>query len=92
MLKAAILGFLHDQSQARENKVLDITTKKRIMVIDIGGGTCDISVEDVEERDGQYVFAHLAVGRENLGGVDFDKRIADDLTRKYLKGVKNAQI
>ena len=86
--KAAILGFLHDQSQARENKVLDITTKKRIMVIDIGGGTCDISVEDVEERDGQYVFAHLAVGRENLGGVDFDKRIADDLTRKYLKGVK----
>lgn len=87
--KAAILSFLHEESRKRENKVLDITQKKRILVIDIGGGTCDISVEDVEERNGEYVFAHMAVGRDNLGGVDFDKRVGDELVRTTdkLKGI-----
>ena len=86
--KAAILSFLHEESEKREGKELDISTKKRILVIDIGGGTCDISVEDVVEKDGQYVFAHMAVGRENLGGVDFDRRIGDELAKSKLKGIK----
>lgn len=86
--KAAILSFLHEESQKRENKELDVSTKKRILVIDIGGGTCDISVEDVVEKEGQYVFAHMAVGRENLGGVDFDRRIGDELAKSKLKGIK----
>ena len=85
--KAAILSFLHEESQKRENKQLDVSSKKRILVIDIGGGTCDISVEDVVEKDGQYVFAHMAVGRENLGGVDFDRRIGDELAKNNLKGI-----
>lgn len=86
--KAAILSFLHEESQKRENKELDVTSKKRILVIDIGGGTCDISVEDVVEKEGEYVFAHMAVGRENLGGVDFDRRIGDELAKSKLKGIK----
>ena len=85
--KAAILSFLHDESQKREGKLLDVSTRKRILVIDIGGGTCDISVEDVEARDGQYVFSHLAVGRKDLGGVDFDKRVGDELAKKELRGI-----
>lgn len=86
--KAAILSFLHEESQKRQNKQLDVSTKKRILVIDIGGGTCDISVEDVVEKDGQYVFAHMAVGRENLGGVDFDRRIGDELAKSKLRGIR----
>lgn len=86
--KAAILSFLHEESQKRENKQLDVSSKKRILVIDIGGGTCDISVEDVVEKDGQYVFAHMAVGRDNLGGVDFDRRIGDELAKGRLRGIK----
>ena len=88
--KAAILSFLHEESQKRENKLLNLETKKRILVIDIGGGTCDICVEDVEERNGEYVFAHLAVGRDNLGGVDFDQRVGDELvsTSRELMGVE----
>lgn len=85
--KAAILSFLHEESQKREGKLLDLASKKRILVIDIGGGTCDISVEDVEEKNGQYVFTHLAVGRKDLGGVDFDRCIGDELARKSLKGI-----
>ena len=46
--KAAILSFLHEEMGKREHKLLDITTKKRILVIDIGGGTCDVCIEDVQ--------------------------------------------
>ena len=82
--KAAILSFLHEEMGKREHKLLDISTKKRILVIDIGGGTCDICIEDVWTKpNGSCAFEHQAVGRDNIGGVDFDVRIADYLAAKY---------
>lgn len=82
--KAAILSFLHEETGKREHRLLDITQKKRILVIDIGGGTCDICVEDVWQKpDGSCAFEHKAVGRDNIGGIDFDIRIADYLAGKY---------
>lgn len=82
--KAAILSFLHEEMGKREHKLLDISTKKRILVIDIGGGTCDVCIEDVWQKpNGSCAFEHKAVGRDNIGGVDFDIRIADYLAAKY---------
>lgn len=82
--KAAILSFLHEEMGKREHKLLDISTKKRILVIDIGGGTCDVCIEDVWMKpNGSCAFEHKAVGRDNIGGVDFDVRIADYLAAKY---------
>lgn len=82
--KAAILSFLHEEMGKREQKKLDISTKKRILVVDIGGGTCDICVEDVcEKPSGGCAFEHKAVGRDNIGGIDFDVRIADYLAAKH---------
>lgn len=89
--KAAIISFLHEESQKIAGQVLDLSSKKRILVIDIGGGTCDICVEDVEQRDDQYVFAHKAVGRDDLGGIDFDRLIGDELAKKYLHNVSLTQ-
>ena len=86
--KAAILSFLHEDSQKVDEKTLDLSEKKRILVIDIGGGTCDICVEDVEEKDGRYVFGNLAIGREDLGGVDFDVRIGDELAKQFLRDIE----
>ncbi len=86
--KAAILSFLHELHSEIKDTSLDFTTQKRILVIDIGGGTCDICVEDVVEKDGQYVFTHRAVGRDNIGGVDFDTRIGDELVKNKLSGIK----
>ena len=83
--KAAILSFLHEETEKLPSeRVLDLTNKKRILVIDIGGGTCDICVEDVVIRDDQFVFSHMAVGRDNLGGVDFDQRVGDELAKMHL--------
>lgn len=82
--KAAILSFLHEEMGKREHKQLDISTPKRILVVDIGGGTCDICIEDVcIKSNGSYAFEHKAVGRDNIGGIDFDVRIADYLATKY---------
>ena len=82
--KAAILSFLHEEMGKREHKLLHISTKKRILVIDIGGGTCDVCIEDVWQKpNGSCAFEHKAVGRDNIGGVDFDVRIADYLAAKY---------
>ena len=82
--KAAILSFLHEEMGKREHKLLDISTKKRILFIDIGGGTCDVCIEDVWQKpNGSCAFEHKAVGRDNIGGVDFDIRIADYLAAKY---------
>jgi len=82
--KAAILSFLHEEMGKREHKLLDMSSKKGILVIDIGGGTCDVCIEDVWQKpNGSCAFEHKAVGRDNIGGVDFDTRIADYLAAKY---------
>ncbi|CAN0892522.1 Heat shock 70 kDa protein BIP2, partial [Linum grandiflorum] len=48
--------------------------KRKILVYDLGGGTFDVSVMDVEDN----VFGVLAVGGDtNLGGGDFDRRVMD---------------
>ncbi|CAN1137115.1 Heat shock 70 kDa protein BIP2 [Linum perenne] len=56
--------------------------KRKILVYDLGGGTFDVSVMDVEDD----VFEVLATGGDtHLGGVDFDRRVMDyfiDLIKK----------
>ena len=47
---------------------------QRVLVYDLGGGTCDISVLQLQ----QNVFEVVATGGDTfLGGVDFDNRIID---------------
>ncbi len=58
-----------------------------IMVYDLGGGTFDVSVLDVEigteDRDAYHVTA--TSGDTRLGGDDFDSRIVDYLAEDFLK-------
>ena len=89
--KAAIISFLHEESEKINDKQLDLSSSKRILVIDIGGGTCDICVDDVVLDEDKYKFTHLAVGRENVGGVDFDKYVGDAIAKKYLKNIELSQ-
>lgn len=88
--KAAILSFLHEEATTPDRKRIDLDSgDKTIMVVDIGGGTCDVIVENVQKvkdpntQKDKYKFALQAVGRENLGGVDFDRDIAQYLVDKY---------
>ncbi|CCJ34128.1 Hsp70 family protein [Caloramator australicus] len=84
---AALIDFINREStKDNDFKVIDFSTNKRILVFDIGGGTCDISVVDVMQNGRNLKFKEIAVGRyEELGGIDFDLWAADYLLMKFLK-------
>ncbi len=65
----------------------DVKIDGKIMVIDFGGGTFDVSILEV----GDGVFEVMSTnGNTRLGGEDFDsaiaKHIIDDIERKYGEG------
>ena len=58
--------------------------EQKIAVYDLGGGTFDISIIDIDEVDGEKTFEVLATnGDTHLGGEDFDNRIVDYLIDEF---------
>ncbi|MCL2184420.1 MAG: Hsp70 family protein [Treponema sp.] len=55
--------------------------KKNVMVYDLGGGTFDVTIAEV---DGTKVKVLTTNGNHQLGGKDWDAVIADDLKRKFF--------
>jgi len=72
---AAALAYGFDKFNAR----------RRVIVVDFGGGTLDLSAMEIENGKFQVLGVH---GNTHLGGDDFDQRIidivADDFFRKEL--------
>lgn len=61
---------------------LDNGTQQKIMVYDLGGGTFDVSVIQIEDG----VIEVLATsGNNHLGGDDFDQAVADYLVETFKK-------
>lgn len=57
-----------------------------IAVYDLGGGTFDISIIEIDEVDGEHTFEVLATnGDTHLGGEDFDNRIINYLVDEFKK-------
>ena len=57
---------------------------QKIAVYDLGGGTFDISIIDIDEIDGEKTFEVLATnGDTHLGGEDFDNRIINYLVEEF---------
>ena len=58
--------------------------EQKIAVYDLGGGTFDISIIDIDELDGEKTFEVLATnGDTHLGGEDFDNRIINYLVDEF---------
>jgi molecular chaperone DnaK (HSP70) len=53
-------------------------SKKRILVYDLGGGTFDVSVVDIQDNVVEVLASH---GNNHLGGDDFDQKIVDHLVQ-----------
>jgi molecular chaperone DnaK len=68
---AAALYYAHTQS-----------VRGRVLVYDLGGGTLDITILDI---DGDNVDILLSEGARHLGGSDFDEILIDLIGRKYLE-------
>ncbi len=68
------------------NVLLDLTEKKRILVFDLGGGTLDITLHDVAEKNEVMKIEDIAANRyTRLGGDDFDEELAKAMYENYLK-------
>lgn len=68
---AAALYYAHTQS-----------VRGRVLVYDLGGGTLDITILDI---DGDNVDILLSEGARHLGGSDFDEILIDLIGQKYLE-------
>jgi molecular chaperone DnaK len=88
---AALIDFLNEEKKmaqsARRLKFED--GKKNLMVFDLGGGTCDVSILQVGEAgNGGIDIQELSISQyTELGGIDFDKKVANALLNKLLKGL-----
>jgi molecular chaperone DnaK len=57
-----------------------------VAVYDLGGGTFDISIIEIDEADGEHTFEVLATnGDTHLGGEDFDNQVINFLVAEFKK-------
>ncbi|WP_375185506.1 molecular chaperone DnaK [Pseudoalteromonas sp.] len=57
-----------------------------VAVYDLGGGTFDISIIEIDEVEGEHTFEVLATnGDTHLGGEDFDNRVINYLVEEFKK-------
>ena len=58
----------------------------KIAVYDLGGGTFDISIIEIDDVDGEQTFEVLSTnGDTHLGGEDFDNRVINYLVDEFKK-------
>lgn len=66
------VGFLDAKGEAKQ--------KETILVYDLGGGTFDVTLMEIEGTD----FTAVATGGDvYLGGIDWDRRLADHIADKF---------
>jgi len=59
---------------------------RTVAVYDLGGGTFDISIIEIDEVEGEHTFEVLATnGDTHLGGEDFDNRLINYLVAEFKK-------
>jgi len=62
------------------------TGDKKVAVYDLGGGTFDVSIIEMEDIDGEKHFEVLSTNGDTfLGGEDFDQRIINHLVAEFKK-------
>ena len=66
-------GFLTGKGESRQ--------AERVLVFDLGGGTFDVTLMSIE---GSHYAALATGGDVQLGGIDWDRRVADHLAAAFL--------
>lgn len=85
---AALLDYINDESKLDPTeRVLRLNEgAKTLLVFDLGGGTCDISILEVEENEKKGInIKELSISQYmELGGRDFDRAVVKKLFSKYF--------
>ena len=87
--RAVIYDFINQVRNGEiADKILDLSSKKNVMVFDLGGGTLDITLHEISRRaDAPEILKvqDVATNRYTLlGGDDFDLCLAKVMFRNYL--------
>ena len=83
---AGLIDFINEQSNLKKyQRIINLEKKSRIMVFDLGGGTCDVAVVDVFTEGRKLDFSEVAIGRyDEVGGIDFDNKVATYKLNEFL--------
>lgn len=88
---AALIDFLNEEKRLDPSvRRLNLDGgEKNLMVFDLGGGTCDVSILKVSETShGGIDIQELSISQyTELGGIDFDRKVVNELMKKLLKQV-----
>ncbi len=87
--RAVIYDFINQVRNGEiADQILDLSSKKNVMVFDLGGGTLDITLHEISRRDDApeiLKVQDIATNRYTLlGGDDFDLCLAKVMFQHYL--------
>jgi molecular chaperone DnaK len=77
-----VLRIINEPTAAAVAYGLDKEHEQTVLVFDLGGGTFDVSILEMDEG---YVGVKATSGNNRLGGDDFDERIVDHLVSEFKK-------
>ena len=77
---AAAIAYGVQQGFLSESGATTTTTKERVLIYDLGGGTFDVTLLDI---DGHQYNAIATAGDVFLGGIDWDQRIVDHVIGQF---------
>lgn len=88
-----VLGLITEPSAAAIYNINTLELKKtKIFVVDLGGGTFDISILEADADQQGMNYKPIAVGGDNhLGGDDFDKRL-EDYMHRHIKDLSDVDL
>lgn len=78
---AAAVAYGHQRSLLRGESFSQGAVAERVLVFDLGGGTFDVTVLDIDGRTFRTVATD---GDVQLGGKDFDERLVNVLAERFL--------
>ncbi|MGI6148258.1 MAG: molecular chaperone DnaK [Limnochordia bacterium] len=77
-----VLRIINEPTAAALAYGLDKDHEQTVLVFDLGGGTFDVSILEIDEG---YIGVKATSGNNRLGGDDFDQRLVDYLVREFQK-------
>lgn len=76
-----VVRIINEPTAASLSYGLNLKESQRVVVYDLGGGTFDVSVLELE---GGVFEVKATKGNNKLGGMDFDKRLCDLIVNKFM--------
>lgn len=75
-----VVGIVNEPTAAAIYYAITHEVKGHVLIFDLGGGTLDVSIADVNGRNVEIV---TSSGDRHLGGVNFDEKLVEYFEKKY---------